>query len=741
MPRFGFTGRLAVWSAYHRSNIVLAWIAALAVTLVLAGLFGGDFRTDYEFTNAQESQRARDVLRALHGGDQLNEIILVQSPSRRATDPDFEKHVIEIVQALRAHPETIEARKTVSYLDLPGGGGLISPDGHSALISTLLTGDLNSSGARLATLHEVLAKYDGRDDYRVRSGGVASVNAALSDAARHDLGAEVNVLPVALLVLIIVFGTVVTALVPLGVAFIAIGVTFGIVTLLSNVWELSIFATNVISGIGLAVGIDYVLFIVARYREQRRLGQTEEDALGYAGDTASRAVLFSGATVVIALLGMLIVPNTIFRSFAIGATAVVVVAVLAALTLLPAVLGMLGPHLNALALPWSRGGDVPGSNRGVWASIARFVMWRAPKMALYSSLFLLLLAAPGLTLRLGASGAGAIPARFETRQVFDVLNRELSGGLLAPTSIVVTAPNIGVPDVAQSIGKLEIALESDKGIRLIAPMETSPHADVAVLTVALPGDGTSDVALAALERLRGQIIPAAFKDSSAQVSVGGFTAMNADFFAIIRSYTPTVFAFVLGLSFLLLLLIFRSIVVPLKSIVMNLLSVGAAYGVITAIFQHGWDRGLLGFQHTPRIEAWVPLFMFTILFGLSMDYHIFLLSRIRERFDETGNNEESVAFGLRSTANIITGAAVIMVVIFGGFALGDLAMMQQMGVGLGVAVFLDATIVRTVLVPATMKLLGDLNWYLPWWLEWLPDLRVEREPDRANPARRVLRDQ
>jgi uncharacterized membrane protein YdfJ with MMPL/SSD domain len=740
MQRFGFTGRLALWSARHASNVALGWVALLAVTLVLAALFGGQFRTDYEFTNEQESQRARDALRDLRGGDPLTEIILVRSESHRATDEPFRQRVTEIVRDLRAQPEAIVARKTLSYLDLPNGGGLVSADGRSALISTELSGELNESEARLAVLHEVLAKYDGRDGYTVQAGGVASVSQALTRAAEDDLATELKVLPVALLVLVVVFGAVVTALVPLGVAFIAIGVTLGIVTLLSNAWELSIFATNVITGIGLAVGIDYVLFIVARYREQRRLGQSEAEAMGFAGDTAARAVLFSGATVVVALLGMLIVPTTIFRSFAIGAIAVVVVAVAASLTLLPAVLALLGPRLNALALPWSRGMDLPSSTRGFWAWIARFVMWRAPKMALYSSIFLLLLTLPWLTLQLGASGAGAIPERFEARQVFDVVNREFSGGLLAPTTIVVTAPNVGVPDVAQSIGKLQIALESDPQIRQIAPLELSPRADIAVLTVALPGDGTSEEALRALDRLRTRVIPAAFLGSEAQVSVGGFTAINADFFQIVRDYTPLVFAFVLGLSFVLLLLIFRSIVVPLKSIVMNLLSVGAAYGVVTAVFQHGWGAEWLGFQQTPRIEAWVPLFMFTILFGLSMDYHIFLLSRIRERFDETGNNEESVAFGLRSTANIITGAAVIMVVVFGGFALGDLAMMQQMGVGLGVSVFLDATVVRIILVPATMKLLGDRNWYLPPWLEWLPDLRVERQPDRTHPARRVLRD-
>jgi len=732
VSRLGFTGRLAVWSARHGTHVAAAWLGVLVVVTLIAALAGGDFRTDYEFTNQPESQRARDLLRGLRGGDPLNEIVLVQSATKRATDPEFQKRVADIVRDLRAHPEAIDARKTISYLDLPGGGGLVSPDGRTVLIPTLLLGSLNDSAPELEVLRGVLAANDGHDGYTVMSGGTASVNQAFTQAAEHDLATEFKVLPVALIVLVVVFGAIVTALVPLAIAFVAIGVTFGLVTLLSNAWELSVFATNVITGIGLAVGIDYVLFIVARYREQRRLGQSDEDALGHAGDTASRAVLFSGATVVIALLGMLIVPTTIFRSFAIGATSVVIVAVLASLTLLPAALGMLGTHVDALSLPWTRHTVIATGNRGVWAGVARFVMARAPRMAVISSALLLVLAAPFVTTRIGSSGAGAIPERYEARRVFDILNREFSAGLLSPTQLVITAPNVGVPDVAQAIGKLQIALDGDRAIRQIAALEISPRADLAVVTVALPGDGSSDEALKALDRLRTQIVPAAFRGSGAQVYVGGFTAINADFAATVRHYTPIVFTFVLGLSFLLLLLIFRSIVVPLKSIVMNLLSVGAAYGVITAVFQHGWGASALGLQHTPRIEAWVPLFMFTILFGLSMDYHIFLLTRIRERFDETRNNEESVAFGLRSTANIITGAAVIMVTVFAGFALGDLEMMQQMGVGLGVAVFLDATVVRIILVPATMRLLGDRNWYLPRWLHWLPDLRVEQQIPRSR---------
>ena len=735
MHRFGVTGRLAVWSARQRINVLLAWLGALVLVSLLSGICSGDFRTDYEFTNQQESQRARDAIRQLHGGDPLNEIIVVRSTSSRATDEEFQQRVAEIVKDLRSHPGQIDARKTTSYLDLPDGGGLVSADGHTALVLTALTGDLNASSDDLDTLHAVLAKYHGRDGYTVITGGVASVNQALTEAAEHDLAAEANVLPIALVILVVVCGAVLAALVPLGIAFIAIGVTLGLVTLLSNALHLSIFAANIITAIGLAAGIGYALFIVARYREHRRLGHSDEDALGEAGDTAGRAVLFSGVTVIVPLLAMFIVPTTIFRSFAIGATTVVVVAVAASLTLLPAILGLLGGYIDALSPPWANRAPAPTTIRGVWAGTTRFVMRRAPKMALSSSLFLIVLALLYATSRLGASGAGAVPPRFEARQAFDILNREFSGGLLAPTQIVVHAPNVGVPDVAQALGKLQIALDSDREIRQTAPLEISPKADLAVISVALPGDTSSEEALQALTRLRRQIIPAAFTGSGVEVSVGGFTATSADFSAVVGSYTPLVFAFVLGLSFLLLMLIFRSVVVPLKSIVMNLLSICAAYGVITAIFQHGWGASWFGFHVTPRIEVWVPLFLFTILFGLSMATHIFLLTRIRERFDETRSHEDSIAFGLRSTATMITGTALLMVTVFGGFALGDLAMMQQMGVGLAVAVFLDATIVRMVLVPATMTLFGDASWHLPRWLEWLPDVRVERHPRRARDVR------
>ncbi|MSQ42492.1 MAG: MMPL family transporter [Dehalococcoidia bacterium] len=723
----GPTGRLASWSARHRWRVVAGWLVLLVASSFAASIAGGTFTTAIEFTNQPDSQRAFDLLRDYRGNDPLYEQVVVRSADRTTTDPAFRALVAALVADLRQHPDAIDPASTFSYLDA-GAAGLVSADGHTTLVPTRLTGELDTSPERLATLHTVLEQYHGRDGFHVINGGFASVNEAFNDVAEGDLSTEIKVLPLALVVLVVVFGAAVAALVPMGVAFLAIGITFGVVTVITSIWPLSSFVSNIITVIGLAVGIDYALIIVARFREQRRAGHSVEESIDLAGDTASRAVLFSGGTVVIGLGGLLIVPTTIFRSFGIGAITVVIFAVAASLTLVPALLSLLGDRVNRLAVPLlSRGGQMH-EDRGFWAAAARVVMRRPLLMAVGSATLLVLLSLPYFSIQLGASGAASIPERFAVRQVFDILDREFSAGQLAPTEIVVSAADVRAPAVQRSLERLEQALETDAAIRQTAEVQVSPAGDLAIVTVAVPGDIASDEAVAALRRLRAEVIPAAFSGSGAEVYVGGQTATNADFFALVDRYTPIVFVFVLGFSFVLLLLLFRSVVVPVKAIAMNLLSVGAAYGVITAIFQLGWGSRVLPFQRVSEIEAWLPLFMFTILFGLSMDYHIFLISRIRERYDETLDNTASVAFGLRSTANIITGAAAIMVTVFGGFALGELVMFQQVGVGLAVAVFLDATIVRTVLVPSTMRLLGRANWYMPRWLLWLPDLRVERTP-------------
>lgn len=787
--KLGLTGRVSAASARHPWRTIAVWFALAVVLVGASGKVGGVFTTDISFTDQPESQIARDILKQWQG-EPLFESLVVSSEKYAVQSPEFKKYVTEITAALRQHPDKIDPAQTSNVYELaavqPGAElALISKDGHTTLVNARVLGDVDSAVESVATLDEAVAPFRQNKDFTILRGGFISANDAFTTASQADLKSEQYVLPIALVVLIIVFGAVVAALAPMFIGILAIMLAIAVVTLISQLTPLSIFVTNVVTVIGLAVGIDYALFTIARYREQRLAGFDVSSSIALAGDTASRAVVFSGATVVIALSGLILVPNTIFRSFGIGSTVVVVFAVLATLTLLPAALRLLGDRIEGVRpVQWQRLGAlaaaggvifVPGPARGVlaaltfgilfvppivrlitrlagrhgaavvdgratidtgenefWAVTARFVMRYALMMATASAVLLIVLAIPYAKIHLGASGPSALPEDYEVKQAFEVLNEKFVPGFLAPTDIVIQAPDVKASAVQVALLNFQQKVSQDPEIRLSRPPVMSDDGKLAALGVALTGDLASTQAQDQVRRLREEIIPAAFGQSGAQVFVGGTTAINIDLFAQVEQYTPVVFAYVLGLSFILLMLVFRSIVVPIKSIIMNLLSVGAAYGVLIAVFQWGWAPGFLGFGKVDAIEAWLPLMMFTILFGLSMDYHVFLISRIRERFDETHQNTESVAFGLRSTANIITGAAAIMVAVFGGFALGDLVMFQQMGLGLAVAVFLDATIVRTVLVPATMRLLGDANWYLPTWLHWLPDLRVEKSPQAPS---------
>ena len=330
----------------------------------------------------------------------------------------------------------------------------------------------------------------------------------------------------------------------------------------------------------------------------------------------------------------------------------------------------------------------------------------------------------------GLNDVNTFPDKSKVKEAFIVLEEEFSvgdvspAGALSPAEIVIEG-NVESPQMQEAIARLTQSLQDAPEFPVPPTLQINDQGDLALLTLPFPGEPNSRAATEKMIRLRDTYIPAAFDGVPAEVLVGGVTAEGTDFYGIVDAYTPIVFAFVLGLSFILLMLVFRSIVIPIKAIIMNLLSVGATYGLLVLVFQKGVGIDLLGFQHAEVIDAWIPLFLFSVLFGLSMDYHVFLLSRIRERYDETGNNAEAVAYGLRSTGGLITGAALIMVAVFGGFAAGETIVNQQVGFGLAVAVLLDATLVRSVLVPASMEVLGRGNWYLPSWLSWLPDLRIE----------------
>jgi RND superfamily putative drug exporter len=721
--KIGFTGGITRFAARHPWRTLGAWVVLVVVAFGAAGAMNASSNTATAGTEATTAESL--IEERLRAETPPEEFIIVESETTTAENAAFAGFVDSLVADLEALGEV---ESVASYRT--GGEGLASQDGHTALVTARLTGDKEDAADTAKPVVAVVDAADGTDSFRVTTVGFGSVEGEITSELEKTLKkGELIGIAVALVVLIIVFGAVVAAGVPIIVALLSIFVAIGATALVSNAIEMSDFVTFIITMIGLAVGIDYSLFIVQRYREERARGRVKIEAISIAGATASRTVFFSGMAVAIALAGMLIVPDPVFRSFAVGAILVVIVTVLAAMTLLPAVLSLLGDRINWLTLPFiGRRGEIKGSG-GLWGLTTRVVTARPVLSVVVSGGFLVALALPVLNINLGTVGISTLPDDAEPRHAFDVLNEEFSDGVLT-ADIVIDSPNVSSSDVQGSIDRLIAALEQDEFFGS-STEETNERGNLALVTAAMPGDFSSDESKAALERLRGEYIPAAFDGDTAEVYVGGPTAETVDSVQVQKDYLPFVFAFVLGLSFLLLLVAFRSIVVPAKAVAMNLLSVGAAYGILVLVFQEGVGTDLLGFQEAPVIESWLPLFLFAILFGLSMDYHVFLLSRIKERYDETGDNRGAVALGLRQTASIITGAALIMVAVFAGMASGDLVIFQQVGFGLAVAILIDATIIRMVLVPASMELLGDWNWYFPRWLTWVPDIQVERVPEPA----------
>ncbi len=720
------TGRLARACACRARLVVGLWLLGLVLTIAAAGTVGGELTDDDEFVGSPESVRGAALLEERMPGDQADsELVIVRSEELRVDDPAFRQTVQEITADLRAVGTLV--REAPTYYDAVAAGDaradvLVSPDRHTTLIPVTLQDDDEAFVERIRAL---AARTPG---YEVLTVGDVSFDVEESRLLEEDLvKAELYGLPAALVVLVIVFGALLVAGVPIALALASILGAVAVTVLLARVTEMSVYALNMISMIGLAVGIDYALFVVDRYREERRQGRDKLEAIAVAGGTASKAVLFSGATVMLGLLGMFMLPNTLFRSLGAGAILVVAVAVLATLTLVPAMLSLLAdrlywPRRRRYTITASATRDHGTVHKGFWGAVSRAVMTRSVVSVVLVGTLLVAAALPYLDLERGTASVESLPPG-DVRRAYELLAENFPAGLNDPVAIVVDAER--GPAVEAAIDRLVVGLATDGAFGPVTDRRWNDAATMALVEVPLHGERNSPAAYEAVERLRDELIPAAFADARAEALVTGDVAYDHDFNRLVDDRTPWVFAFVLGLSFLLLLLAFRSVVVPIKAIAMNLLSVGAAYGLLVLVFQKGYGADLLGFQQTPTIEAWVPIFLFCVLFGLSMDYHVFLLSRIKEHFDQTGHNAESVAVGLQATARLITGAALIMIVVFAGFAMGELVMFQQMGFGLAVAIFLDATVVRSVLVPASMALLGDRNWYLPRWLSWLPDFRVE----------------
>jgi RND superfamily putative drug exporter len=743
-------------SGRHPWRVVVVWFVILVTGGFLSATMLGDaLTTDFAFTNAPESVRADALIdERFQLPEQTPQTFIIRSETSTIEDPEFQAVLQGIVGDFQAlGPDEVAA--IASPLDRTAP---VSDDGRTALIQIQIPGSGDDAGDFLDEFREIVRDNGGQSDgFETLLFGQPSSNEDFQTISEEDIrvGESIGIIA-ALVVLVIVFGSIVAGLVPIILGIFAISVTLGIVGLIGNWWSWSFFVPQMISMMGLAVGIDYSLFIVSRFREERARGREKLDAIRAAGATANRAVFFSGLMVMLALTGMLIVPTTIFRGLAGGAIFVVLVSVAASMTLLPAVLSLLGDRVNSLRV-FRRKQEIKavGEHRGgFWDRVTGAVMKRPLVSLVSAATLLILLALPyfiqphpeddGMGIKTGLSGISTLPAEIETKQAADILFSEFPQFGQSELQIVIEG-NLEDPAVQSGIADLQASLADDPDLGEApaeSPVAPSPDGSLGLMTINLTGtaggDAQSEAAIAAVDRLRSEYIPETFANTGAEVLVTGETAFVSDFFDISDQYTPLIFLFVLSLSFVLLTIVFRSVVVPAKAIVMNLLSVGAAYGAIVLVFQRGgfgigkWVADFSGFQQVDAIEAWLPLFLFSILFGLSMDYHVFLLTRIREQYDKTKDNSESVAYGLRTTAGIITGAAIIMVAVFSGFAAGRLVALQQMGFGLAVAVFLDATVVRSILVPSTMKLLGDRNWYLPRWLQWLPKLDVEGH--QAGPA-------
>jgi len=704
------------------------WVVAMALALfAVVTLLGGALVTEVKPTNEPESMVALDLMNERLGIEEttnLDGMVIVRSNTLTVDDPEF-RSVVESIHAevMALGPDIIINPFTYYIMPSPS---LVSADRHSTLIPYTMPFEAHE---HMDEVYEIGDRYaTGEIEvYHTGSGAWVADSMTLGDETATK-GETIGV-TAALIILAIVFGAIAAALLPIAIGAVAIVVALGLTALVGQTMDLTFMITNMITMMGLAVGIDYSLFILTRFREERARGLGKMDAIGAAGATASRAVFFSGMTVVLALSGLIIFPLSIFISMGVGSILVVLTAVIASQTLLPAILSLMGDKVNAIRIPFIQRGtgrQTYETPNGFWAWITR-VVTRVPAVSIFLIVAILLLAAtPFLDKNSGMSGIESMPDYLRSKQGYNVLQREFHMGIDLPAIIVIDG-DITAGETQAGIARLQALIATDPSF---AGTQVVPYPDknMAVLYAGITGDQLSKQTMDSVSRVRSDFIPQAFGDSPVRALVTGETSFIIDFNETTSEYTPGIFAYVLAFSFVILLLAFRSLVISVTAIIMNLLSVAAAYGLIVLVFQKGVGADFFGFIQVDVIETWLPLMLFALLFGLSMDYHVFLLSRVRERYKQTNDNAEAVSFGLRSTGRLITGAALIMVAVFGGFALGDLVMMQQMGFGLAVAVFLDATLIRCVLVPATMKMLGHRNWYLPKWLSWIPNVSIGEHP-------------
>jgi RND superfamily putative drug exporter len=720
--------RMGRWSADHWKTATFGWLAFVIVAFGLGGLAGMK-SIDPNAPGPGESGRMDRILDAGFKRP-ADESVLVQSRSLSATDPAFKAAVADVVARMSKQKDVQNVRSPFD----PGNSDQISKNGRAALVDFAIRGDSDKAADKIdPVLAQVAAAQKAHPELFIGEFGDASAVKAVQTAFADDLGkAGLLSLPVTLAILLVAFGALVAAGIPLLLALTAVFATFGLIALPSHFLPVAQQAPALVLLIGLAVGVDYSMFYLRREREERAAGRSQRAAIEAAAATSGRSVLISGLTVMTAMAGMFLTGDQIFASFGVATILVVAIAMLGSLTVLPALLSRLGDGVDRGRVPLvGRLRRDDGEGR-IWGAVIDRVLRRPLLSAVLAGGFLLVLAIPAIQLKMAQGGPDTFPKSLSAVQAYDRMQGSFPGEAMA-VNVVVQAPNVKSPQMQHAIAELrQRALASGRMYEPIT-VDVNQAATVADITVPIKGKGSDAESNASLALLRNEIVPQTVgATSDSEAGVTGFTAQWEDSKNDMKANMPPVVVFVLLFAFVLMLVAFRSIVIAAKAIVLNLLSVGAAYGVLVLVFQHGVGKGLFGFTSTAGIDPVVPLLLFVILFGLSMDYHVFLLSRIREGVQRGLSTDEAVAQGIRSTAGVITSAALVMVAVFAVFIALSMLFFKQFGVGLAVAVLIDATIVRGVLLPASMKLLGKWNWYLPSWLGWLPDLGLS-EAD-APPA-------
>jgi uncharacterized membrane protein YdfJ with MMPL/SSD domain len=721
-PARTVAGRAAHWSATHRKTAIFGWLALVVVAVAIGRAAGQEtiFGAD-QFTG--EAGRAEHTLEDA-GLRPNDEVVLVQSEQLTIDDPEFRATLQQTADGLSQAKDVVNVQ---SPLD---GDGAVSADRHSALVEFDITGDALEARDRLGPSGDAIDAVQAQHpDLRVEQFGNVSSNKELNEIFQSDLAqAEALSLPITLLILVIVFGSLVAAGVPLLLAITCVVAAMSLVALPSHLSPVSDNISSVILLIGLAVGVDYSLFYLRRWREERAAGRSTRDALEVAAATSGRAVLISGLTVMVAMSGMFLTGDKTFVSFAEGTILVVAIAMVASLTVLPALLSWLGDRIDKGRIPFLARRQRPAGESRFWPAMIDRVMRRPWLSIALAGGALLALAVPALSMNIVNTSTDDLPQDLEVIKTYNrVRDAFPEKGVTA--SVAIEADNVRSGSATAGISLLQRRASNSDSVLPGTEVNYSRDGTVAEVVIPTVGNGNDDASNAALDEIRDDMIPATIGQApGVTVNVSGNAAASKDFADQLSDRLPLIFAFVFALTFLLLLVTFRSIVIPIKAILLNLLSVGAAYGVLVLVFQDGRLESPLDYTSNGGVTNWLPLFLFVILFGLSMDYHVFILSRVREAYDGGMSTTEAVRHGISTTASTVTSAAFVMVFVFLVFVTLSFIDFKEMGVGLAVAVLIDATIIRAVLLPATMKVLGDWNWYLPRWLEWLPHIRAEGSP-------------